>query len=83
MVNAAGQQSSSLVRVPECRLADDLGQLLESGAFADVTLAVGGRELHAHKGSLFTFACTSPTLDYCTCTSTSTTLPVAIANEAY
>lgn len=50
-VNVAGQQNSTLVHVPECRLAEDLAQLLDAGAFADVTLAVGGRELRAHKGT--------------------------------
>ena len=39
-------------RVPECNLSTHLGTLLESGAFTDVTLAVGNKEFKAHKALL-------------------------------
>uniref|UniRef100_A0A1I8I867 Speckle-type POZ protein n=3 Tax=Macrostomum lignano TaxID=282301 RepID=A0A1I8I867_9PLAT len=50
--NLAGQSSAQSVRLPECRLADDLGQLLERGQHADLTLCIGGAELPAHKAVL-------------------------------
>jgi hypothetical protein len=40
------------VKVPECKLSDDLGSLFERSSFSDVTLCVGGREFQAHKAVL-------------------------------
>jgi len=51
-VNVAGQSSCTPVKVPECRLSDDLGSLFERGSFCDVVLCVGGREFFAHKAVL-------------------------------
>ena len=51
-VNVAGQSNCTPVKVPECRLSDDLGSLFERGLFCDVVLCVGGREFHAHKAVL-------------------------------
>ena len=41
-----------LPKVPECHLSTDLGSLLETGNFSDVTLAVGEKEFKAHKAIL-------------------------------
>ena len=51
-VNVAGQSSCTPVKVPDCRLSDDLGLLFDRGSFCDVVLCVGGREFHAHKAVL-------------------------------
>ena len=51
-VNISGQSNCSPVKVPECRLSDDLGQLFERSASSDVTLCVAGREFLAHKAIL-------------------------------
>jgi speckle-type POZ protein len=51
-VNLAGQSSCTPVRVPDCRLAEDLGALFERSSFSDVTLAVGGRDFQVHKALL-------------------------------
>ena len=51
-MNVAGQSSCTPVKVPDCRLSDDLGALFERGSFCDVVLCVGGREFHAHKAVL-------------------------------
>lgn len=51
-VNISGQSSCTPVRVPECRLSDDLGQLYEKSAFSDVTLSVGGKDFYVHKAIL-------------------------------
>ena len=40
------------VQVPDCRLADDLGQLFENSQFSDVVLSCGGREFNCHKAIL-------------------------------
>jgi hypothetical protein len=47
MVNISGQ-----LKVPDCRLCDDFGQLFETSQFADVTLACSGREFLCHKAIL-------------------------------
>ncbi|XP_071942085.1 speckle-type POZ protein B-like isoform X1 [Antedon mediterranea] len=51
-VNISGQSSQSQLKVPECRLDDDLNTLLERSSFSDVTLCVNGREYQAHKALL-------------------------------
>ncbi|PAA58105.1 hypothetical protein BOX15_Mlig001084g7 [Macrostomum lignano] len=52
--NVSGQSNAQPVRVPDCRLAEELSQLLERGLHADVALCVGanGAELRAHKSVL-------------------------------
>ncbi|GFO00379.1 speckle-type poz protein [Plakobranchus ocellatus] len=51
-VNVSGQSNCTPVKVPECRLSEDLGQLFDRSSFSDVTLCVGGREFLAHKAIL-------------------------------
>ncbi|XP_002735147.1 speckle-type POZ protein-like [Saccoglossus kowalevskii] len=51
-VNISGQSNQTQLKVPECRLADDLGILWEKSSFSDVTLSVSGREYQAHKAIL-------------------------------
>ncbi|ELU11118.1 hypothetical protein CAPTEDRAFT_161127 [Capitella teleta] len=51
-INMPGQSSCTPVKVPECRLSDDLGNLFDSSGFSDVTLCVGGREFQVHKAIL-------------------------------
>ncbi|WAR05495.1 RDX-like protein [Mya arenaria] len=51
-VNVSGQSNCTPVKVPECRLSDDMGSLHERALFSDVTLCVGGREFLAHKAIL-------------------------------
>jgi len=51
-VNNSGQSNCTPVKVPECRLSEDLGQLFDRSSFSDVTLCVGGREFLAHKAIL-------------------------------
>ncbi|XP_070547091.1 speckle-type POZ protein-like [Ptychodera flava] len=51
-VNISGQSSQTQLKVPECKLADDLGALWEKSSFSDVTLCVNGREYQAHKAIL-------------------------------
>ena len=51
-VNVYGQSNQSQLKVPECRLADDLSALLERAAFSDVTLCVNGQEFKAHTAIL-------------------------------
>ena len=38
--------------IPDCDLGSHLGNILESGSYSDVTLAVGDREFKAHKAIL-------------------------------
>ena len=38
--------------IPECDLGSHLGNILESGSYSDVTLAVGDKEFKAHKAIL-------------------------------
>lgn len=52
---AAGDSTAwgrTIVKVPECRLQEDLGRLLDTGIGSDVSLCAGGRELRAHKAVL-------------------------------
>ncbi|PIK35688.1 putative speckle-type POZ protein-like [Apostichopus japonicus] len=51
-VNISGQSTQAQLKVPDCRLADDLSSLWERSAFSDVTLCVNGREFQAHKAIL-------------------------------
>ncbi|XP_033624541.1 speckle-type POZ protein-like [Asterias rubens] len=51
-VNISGQSSQAQLKVPECRLADDLSSLWERTTFSDVTLCVTGKEFLAHKAIL-------------------------------
>ena len=51
-VNVTGQSSITPVKVPTCRLSDELGLLFERAAFSDVTLVVGDRQFQAHKAVL-------------------------------
>ena len=51
--NVSGQSNNAVqLKVPECRLSEDLGSLLENERFTDVTLYVRGKEFHAHKAIL-------------------------------
>ncbi|KAM6164717.1 speckle-type POZ protein-like [Rhynchocyon petersi] len=51
-VNISGQNTRKMVKVPECRLADDLGLLWENSQFTDCSLCVAGQEFRAHKAIL-------------------------------
>ena len=51
-VNITGQSSYSPVKVPSCRLSDELGALFESASFSDVALCVGDRQFQCHKAIL-------------------------------
>ena len=51
-VNVSGQSNCTPVKVPECRLSEDLGSLFDRSAFSDVMLCVSGREFLAHKAVL-------------------------------
>ena len=51
-MNVSGQSNCTPVKVPECRLSDDLGSLFDRSAFSDVTLCCSGREFQAHKALL-------------------------------
>ena len=47
-VNISGQSNAVQFKVPECRLADDLGLLFENQRFSDVTLCVNGRDFQVN-----------------------------------
>ena len=51
-INVSGQSNCTPVKVPDCRLSEDLGSLFDRSAFSDVTLCVSGREFQAHKAVL-------------------------------
>uniref|UniRef100_A0A8C4WYP3 Speckle type BTB/POZ protein like n=1 Tax=Eptatretus burgeri TaxID=7764 RepID=A0A8C4WYP3_EPTBU len=51
-VNISGHSNMTTLKVPECRLANDMGDLWESNRFADCCLCVCGREFNAHKAIL-------------------------------
>ncbi|PVD35732.1 hypothetical protein C0Q70_02695 [Pomacea canaliculata] len=51
-VNVSGQSNCTPVKVPECRLSEDLGQLFQSSSFSDVYLCVGGHDFRVHKSIL-------------------------------
>ncbi|XP_053313053.1 speckle-type POZ protein-like [Spea bombifrons] len=46
------QNTMNMVKVPECRLADELGGLWENSRFTDCCLCVAGQEFKAHKAIL-------------------------------
>jgi speckle-type POZ protein len=46
------QPNAIQVKVPECRLSDDLGLLFEDQKFSDMTLSACGWEFQAHKAIL-------------------------------
>ena len=54
-VNISGQSNAVQFKVPECRLADDLGLLFENQRFSDVTLCVNGRDFQVSQCFLFCF----------------------------
>eukprot|EP00063_Salmo_salar_P065676 XP_014040511.1 PREDICTED: speckle-type POZ protein-like A [Salmo salar] len=41
-----------MLKVPECQLSDDLGNLWQCSRFTDCSLYVGGQEFKAHKSIL-------------------------------
>ncbi|XP_047918748.1 speckle-type POZ protein-like isoform X1 [Anser cygnoides] len=51
-VNISGQSNTNTLKVPECRLAEDLGNLWETTRFTDCSFYVGGQEFKAHKSIL-------------------------------
>ena len=51
-VNISGQNTMNMVKVPDCRLAEELGGLWENSRFTDCSLCVAGQEFQAHKAIL-------------------------------
>lgn len=51
-VNISGQSNMNMLKVPDCQLSDDLGNLWECSRFTDCSLYVGGQEFKAHKSIL-------------------------------
>ncbi|XP_022425347.1 speckle-type POZ protein-like isoform X5 [Phocoena sinus] len=51
-VNISGHTNTNTLKVPECRLADDLGNLWENTRFTDCSFFVRGQEFKAHKSVL-------------------------------
>lgn len=51
-INVTGQSPITQFKLPDCRLSDDFTRMFDDGRFADCTLTVGGRDLHAHKAIL-------------------------------
>lgn len=51
-VNISGQSTMNMVKVPDCRLADELGDLWENSRFTDCSLYVAGQKFQAHKAIL-------------------------------
>ncbi|XP_036018577.1 speckle-type POZ protein-like isoform X7 [Mus musculus] len=51
-VNVSGHTSTNTLKVPECRLAEDLGNLWENTRFTDCCFFVRGKEFKAHKSVL-------------------------------
>uniref|UniRef100_A0A8C5RXJ7 Speckle type BTB/POZ protein like n=1 Tax=Laticauda laticaudata TaxID=8630 RepID=A0A8C5RXJ7_LATLA len=51
-VNISGLSSTNTLKVPECRLAEDLGNLWETTRFTDCSFHIGGQEFKAHKSIL-------------------------------
>ncbi|KAL4608997.1 speckle-type POZ protein-like A [Arapaima gigas] len=51
-VNISGQSNMNVLKVPECQLSDDLGNLWECSRFTDCSLYVRGQEFRAHKSIL-------------------------------
>uniref|UniRef100_A0A8U7NNU5 Uncharacterized protein n=5 Tax=Passeriformes TaxID=9126 RepID=A0A8U7NNU5_CORMO len=59
-VNISGQNTMNMVKVPECRLADELGGLWENSRFTDCCLCVAGQEFKGHKAILAGGCCPEP-----------------------
>ncbi|CAM9847680.1 speckle-type POZ protein-like [Petromyzon marinus] len=51
-VNISGHASSTMLKVPECQLGEDIGLLWEASRFTDCSLCVSGREFKGHKAIL-------------------------------
>lgn len=51
-VNISGHTNTNTLKVPECRLAEDLGNLWENTRFTDCSFFVRGQEFKAHKSVL-------------------------------
>lgn len=51
-VNISGQSNMNMLKVPECQLSDDLGNLWECSRFTDCSLYVRGQEFKGHKSIL-------------------------------
>ncbi|KAK2108993.1 hypothetical protein P7K49_014158 [Saguinus oedipus] len=51
-VNISGHTNTNTLKVPECRLAEDLGNLWENTRFTDCSFFVRGHEFKAHKSVL-------------------------------
>ncbi|XP_020042350.1 speckle-type POZ protein-like isoform X4 [Castor canadensis] len=51
-VNISGHTNTNMLKVPECRLAEDLGNLWENTRFTDCSFFVRGQEFKAHKSVL-------------------------------
>uniref|UniRef100_A0A8C8Z317 Speckle type BTB/POZ protein like n=1 Tax=Prolemur simus TaxID=1328070 RepID=A0A8C8Z317_PROSS len=51
-VNISGHTNTNTLKVPECRLAEDLGNLWENTRFTDCSFFVRGKEFKAHKSVL-------------------------------
>lgn len=51
-VNISGHTNTNTLKVPECRLAEDLGNLWENTRFTDCSVFVRGQEFKAHKSVL-------------------------------
>lgn len=51
-VNVSGQSAMNMVKVPDCRLAEELGDLWENSRFTDCSLCVAGQKFQAHKAIL-------------------------------
>ncbi|XP_052580057.1 speckle-type POZ protein-like isoform X3 [Peromyscus californicus insignis] len=51
-VNVSGHTNTNTLKVPECRLAEDLGNLWENTRFTDCCFFVRGKEFKAHKSVL-------------------------------
>jgi len=68
-VNVTGQSSVTPVKVPSCRLSDELGLLFERAAFSDVTLVVGDHQFQAHKSILAGKNTTRPSVCPSVCSS--------------
>lgn len=51
-VNVSGHTNTNTLKVPKCRLAEDLGNLWENTRFTDCCFFVKGKEFKAHKSVL-------------------------------
>ena len=48
-VNILGQNATNMVKAPDCRLAEEPGDMWESSKFTDCSLCVAGQKFQAHK----------------------------------